>query len=109
MESCKSIEKLLISFIDGELSHKESEGVSYHIGQCKRCKAEYELYQRVISALSREEERTILGEDFVEGTLKNILAQKMREKSLLKTVLNLFFIRITFHFGVRANILFRWR
>jgi predicted anti-sigma-YlaC factor YlaD len=109
MESCRSIEEVLIFFIDGELSHKESERVRLHLHQCRRCRVECQRYKRIISLFSSWEEDSPLKEDFIEETLKKCLLTKSKETSLLKIALKIFFIRIVGPFGVRTNIIFKWR
>lgn len=59
MKKCKSIEKLIQKFLDGEISNNEREKLILHTKECEKCKKEFEGYINLFSKLKNIKEQPI--------------------------------------------------
>ena len=52
MSSCKSTRAQFSAYLDGRLTGKAMQSVAGHIGQCRACQAEFELWRAAQQALT---------------------------------------------------------
>jgi len=49
MMDCNAAEKLMMSYMDGEMTEKEAESLQHHICQCSNCKEDFFLYDSLVA------------------------------------------------------------
>ncbi len=78
MITCKAFNDFILSYLDGELTPRQSRLFKIHIFFCRECREYLEAYKRSIelSKLLNEEINTPLVEDAPEDLIKAILAAK---------------------------------
>jgi len=55
MRGCELIREKLSAYLDGELTHQESQKVRAHLGDCAQCRAVYEDFARLREQVGRLE------------------------------------------------------
>lgn len=54
--NCKTSEKLIMKYVDGEISEDEARLLNSHITQCSSCRADFYFYDGLIKSLNEFEE-----------------------------------------------------
>ena len=54
--NCKNSEKLIMKYVDGELSEEEAKLLNGHITKCSECKAEFYFYDNMLKSFGNFEE-----------------------------------------------------
>lgn len=76
--SCKEIQKMIISFIQNELSNTELECFIDHVNNCPDCKEEYDVYYTLLTGMKLLEEDKVNGKSRAPDSNENLF--KIEEK-----------------------------
>jgi len=93
---CSKANELMMKYMDGTLSEQDAGRLRKHIDQCEGCKADFTVYDEIVSAFEMPEE-TFAPDGFVEAVMTKINALEsasvkatVKADSILLTVWGLF-------------------